>query len=124
MTHTPRRRPGPGGADAGDARAFSEARAGEVNDGDAEQNAVATRQVRLTQRNWGEFKVPGLRDVALTAPYMHNGSLPTLRHVVLHYSNLDEERLHTDGEKILRPLDLDHQQVEDLLSFLQSLSPQ
>jgi cytochrome c peroxidase len=59
--------------------------------------------------------------VAATAPYMHNGSLPTLRHVVLHYSNFDEERLHNDGEKTLRPLNLDHQQIEDLLSFLESL---
>jgi cytochrome c peroxidase len=52
---------------------------------------------------------------------MHNGSLPTLRDVVLHYSNLDEERLHTDGEKILRPLQLSDTEIDDLVSFLRSL---
>jgi cytochrome c peroxidase len=55
------------------------------------------------------------------APYMHNGSPPTLRDVVLHYSNLDEERLHTHGEKILRPLKLSDSGVDDLVSFLRSL---
>ena len=34
----------------------------------------------------GKFKVPTLRNVALTAPYMHDGSLATLRDVVDHYS--------------------------------------
>ena len=87
---------------------------GKYNDGDPGQNAVSSSHVRLTHRNWGEFKIPGLRAVAATAPYMHNGSLPTLRDVVLHYSNFDEERLHTDGEKILRPLKLTH---NDLVHF-------
>jgi cytochrome c peroxidase len=35
----------------------------------------------------GAFKTPTLRNVALTAPYMHDGSLATLRDVVLHYNN-------------------------------------
>ena len=94
---------------------------GKYNDGDPQLNALSSSHVRLTQRNWGEFKVPGLRAVAATAPYMHNGSLPTLRDVVLHYSNLDEERLHTDGEKILRPLQLSDTEIDDLVSFLRSL---
>lgn len=94
---------------------------GKYNDGDPGQNAVSSSHVRLTHRNWGEFKIPGLRAVAATAPYMHNGSLPTLRDVVLHYSNLDEERLHTDGEKILRPLQLSDAEIVDLVSFLRSL---
>lgn len=34
---------------------------------------------------------------------MHNGALPTLRAVVQHYSELDEERLHLDGSSVLRP---------------------
>ena len=39
--------------------------------------AVPTRHVEQQHRNWGEFRVPSLRNVALTAPYMHNGSLAT-----------------------------------------------
>ena len=76
----------------------------------------------LQHRNFGEFKVPGLRNVALTAPYMHNGSLATLREVVLHYSDLNEERLHADGERILRPLKLSPREVDDLVAFLESLT--
>jgi len=84
--------------------------------------ASRTRHVRLQHRNFGEFKVPSLRNVALTAPYMHNGSLATLRDVVNHYSELNEERLHADGERILRPLQLSVQEKDDLVAFLESLT--
>src|SRR6185369_12375978 len=84
--------------------------------------AVATRHVELQHRNFGEFRVPGLRNVALTAPYMHNGSLATLREVIDFYSNLNEERLHADGEKILKPLKLTADESEDLAAFLRSLT--
>jgi cytochrome c peroxidase len=53
---------------------------------------------------------------------MHNGSLSTLRNVVHHYSELNEDRLHADGERILRPLRLDPGEVDDLVAFLESLS--
>jgi cytochrome c peroxidase len=45
----------------------------------------------MQHRNFGEWRVPGLRNVAQTAPYMHNGSLATLRDVVKHYSELNED---------------------------------
>lgn len=93
----------------------------EYNDGDAEQNAVSTRQVHSTQRNWGEFRIPGLRGIAQTAPYMHNGSLDTLRDVVMHYSELDVERLHAVDQGLLRPLKLSGSEVDDLVHFLESL---
>jgi cytochrome c peroxidase len=79
--------------------------------------------VELQHRNFGEFRVPGLRGVAQTAPYMHNGSLATLRDVARHYSELNEDRLHADGERVLKPLKLDAQEIEDLVTFLESLSP-
>jgi cytochrome c peroxidase len=41
--------------------------------------------------------------------------------VVNHYFALDEERLHSDGEKILRALNLTPDQIDDLVSFLRSL---
>jgi cytochrome c peroxidase len=53
---------------------------------------------------------------------MHNGSLATLRDVVRFYSELNEERLHADGEKILKPLRLSDAEIADLVAFLESLS--
>jgi cytochrome c peroxidase len=95
---------------------------GRFNDDPARATATGTRHVELQHRNFGEFRVPGLRNVARTAPYMHNGSLATLRDVALFYSNLNEERLHADGEKILRPLRLSDGEVDDLLAFLATLT--
>ncbi|MBM3548253.1 MAG: c-type cytochrome [Alphaproteobacteria bacterium] len=84
---------------------------------------TATRHVDPQHRNFGEFRVPGLRDVARTAPYMHDGSLASLRDVVKHYSDLDPDRLHNDGEAILVPLKLSESEIDDLVAFLESLSP-
>ena len=95
---------------------------GRFNDDKTRANAVGTAHVAQQHRNFGEFRVPGLRGVAATAPYMHNGSLASLRDVVKFYSELDEERLHADGEKLLRPLRLTEQEVADLVAFLETLS--
>jgi len=95
---------------------------GRYNDDRSGASAVGTKHVQVQHRNFGEFRVPGLRGVAQTAPYMHNGSLATLKDVVRFYSELNEERLHADGEKILRPLKLTAAEVQDLVAFLESLS--
>ncbi len=95
---------------------------GRFNDDPLRSTAAKTRYVRLTHRNYGEFRVPGLRNVALTAPYMHAGSAATLADVVRHYSTIDEERLHAEGEKILRRLDLTTGEQADLVAFLESLT--
>ncbi len=92
------------------------------NDDTTRANATPTRNVVLAPRNWGEFRTPSLRNVAVTAPYMHNGSLATLREVLNHYSELDEERLHADGEKLLRPLKLSNAEMDDLIAFLETLT--
>jgi cytochrome c peroxidase len=97
---------------------------GRFNDDATRANAVGTQHVDLQHRNFGEFRVPGLRNVALTAPYMHNGSLASLRDVVKHYSDINEDRLHTDGEKVLRKLNLSPEEINDLVAFLESLSEQ
>jgi cytochrome c peroxidase len=96
---------------------------GRYNDDPARSTATGTRHVEPQHRNFGEWRVPGLRNVALTAPYMHNGSLASLRDVVKHYSELNEERLHSDGERVLKPLKLSDAEIDDLVAFLQSLSP-
>jgi cytochrome c peroxidase len=89
-------------------------------------DAKATEKTRFVDpqhRNFGEFKVPSLRNVADTAPYMHNGSLPKLESVVAHYSELNLDRLHADGDQILKPLRLTQQEQADLVAFLVTLSP-
>ena len=91
---------------------------------DNADDAVAgkTRHVLLQQRNFGEFKVPSLRNLVHTAPYLHDGQLATLAAVVDHYSTLSPDRLHADGEMILKPLNLSAGERADLLAFLRSLS--
>jgi cytochrome c peroxidase len=97
---------------------------GKYNDDPSRATATGTRHVEAQHKNYGEFRVPGLRNVGNTAPYMHNGSLATLRDVVQHYSELNEERLHQDGERVLKPLKLTESEVADLVAFLESLSEQ
>jgi cytochrome c peroxidase len=95
---------------------------GPYSDDAGRSSAVGTRHVVLEHRNFGEFKVPSLRNLAFTAPYMHNGSLATLRDVVRHYSEISPDRLHSDGEAILKPLKLTERETGDLVAFLESLS--
>jgi len=72
----------------------------------------------------GKFKVPGLRNVAMTAPYMHDGSFQTLRQVIDYYNN-PHSSLPTgmNRDTVLRdPLNLTEQEKQDLESFLHSLT--
>ncbi|MDJ0778073.1 MAG: cytochrome c peroxidase [Gammaproteobacteria bacterium] len=118
----------PGGVDPGRYQGIQKLlanpynRLGPFNDGNAQDNAVATRSLRPDDRNRGRFRVPGLRDLVETAPYMHDGSLGTLDDVVRHYSELDDELAGAGADRFLRPLRLDDRQVEDLTAFLRSLS--
>lgn len=95
---------------------------GRYNDDPGGAASIPVRHVAQQHRNWGEFKVPSLRSLAFTAPYMHDGSKASLRDVILHYSELDEDRLHSDGEAILKPLKLSEAEIADLQAFLHSLS--
>lgn len=72
----------------------------------------------------GKFKVPGLRNVALTAPYMHNGMFETLEEVIDYYSNpydFVKEPINMDT-LMIQPLNFSAQQKEDLVNFLHSLT--
>ena len=85
--------------------------------------AIKTRHVDRNQRTFGQFRTPGLRNVALTAPYMHNGRFATLRDVVRHYSDLNPERVHSHGEAaLLQPLNLSDAEIDDVVAFLESLT--
>ena len=66
------------------------------------------------------FKIPSLRQVALTAPYMHDGSLPSLEAVLDHYQSGGKN--HPNKSPVLHPFSLTAQERADLLTFLNSLS--
>jgi cytochrome c peroxidase len=95
---------------------------GAYNDDPKRSTAIGTRHVALEHRNFGEFRTPSLRNLALSAPYMHNGRLATLRDVVEHYSTISADRLHADGEAILKPLRLSAREAQDLIAFLETLT--
>jgi cytochrome c peroxidase len=74
----------------------------------------------------GAFKTPTLRNVAVTPPYMHDGSLKTLKDVVVHYNNGGVTK---EGDPVndflssgIRPLNLTDQEIDDLISFMEALT--
>jgi len=68
----------------------------------------------------GAFKTPTLREIAQTAPYMHDGSVATLEEVIEFYNRGGNTNLYLDPE--LRPLHLTAEEKKSLLAFLKSLS--
>lgn len=68
----------------------------------------------------GAFKTSGLRNIALTAPYMHDGSEPTLESVVGFYNQGGIPNPNLDGG--IRPLNLTEDEKKDLVEFMKSLT--
>lgn len=66
------------------------------------------------------FRTPGLREIAARAPYMHNGSLPTLQVVVAHYMSGGTAR--PTRSRLMTPLSLTPQDMTDLVEFMNALS--
>jgi cytochrome c peroxidase len=69
----------------------------------------------------GKFRAPSLRNIALTAPYMHDGSLATLEEVLDHYA-AGGKMEHPNKSRILRPFRLTDSDKRDLVEFLKSLT--
>ncbi len=72
----------------------------------------------------GKLKVPGLRNIAVTAPYMHNGQFKTLEEVVNYYddpSQFVQGSINRDS-LLAQPLQLSVQEKADLVAFLEALT--
>lgn len=72
----------------------------------------------------GKFKTPGLRNVAVTAPYMHNGMFKTLEEVLNYYNSPDwfiENSVNRD-DAFKTPLRLTAQEKKDIIAFLKTLT--
>jgi cytochrome c peroxidase len=82
---------------------------------DPEVAALGRFAVTLKPGDIGRFRTPTLRNVALTAPYMHDGSVPTLAQAV-------EREVYYRGLEAGRPLVLTPQEKADLVAFLEALT--
>lgn len=77
---------------------------------------------RLTElpSDLGKFKVPSLRNIALTPPYMHDGSMQDLETVIRHYES--GGKAHVNKSPLIKGFTLTEKERKDLISFLQSLT--
>jgi len=103
-------------------------------DGSGAYPAPNTGVHRHTGRSadMGKFRAPTLRNIALTAPYMHDGSIPTLEAVLDHYAAGGRARyLHSDisnleadsmTDPLLRGFELAPEERSQLVAFLQALT--
>jgi len=87
-------------------------------------NYADSGRARITQQSGdnGKFKVPTLRNVAVTAPYMHDGSFASLEQVVAHFNSGGVG--HPNQSESVRPLALSEQEQADIVAFLHSLTDQ
>ena len=74
----------------------------------------------------GSFKTSTLRNIAVTAPYMHDGSVETLLDAVVHYNN---GGVTNEGDPVndflsggIRPLNLTDEEMDDLVAFMEALT--
>jgi cytochrome c peroxidase len=87
-----------------------------------EEGASELGRFLVTRQNHdiGAFKTPTLRNIELTAPYMHDGSLKSLEEVIDFYDKGGEPNPYLDGG--IRPLHLTEQEKNDLIAFMKSLT--
>jgi cytochrome c peroxidase len=76
--------------------------------------------VTIEEKDCGAFKTPTVRNVDITAPYMHDGSQKTLEEVVDWYNKGGHPNPHLD-EKI-KKIDLTDQEKADLVAFMKALT--
>lgn len=87
-------------------------------------SAQFTSFLALSDEQAGQFKTGGLRDIASSPPYMHDGRLETLHDVVDFYSTLPGRVQVGHREDFMVPLLLDDDEIDALVSFMESLSPE
>ena len=67
-----------------------------------------------------KFKVPRLRNIEMTYPYMHDGHLTTLEETLDHYNEGGKQFINKDSRIV--PLNLTQEEKNDLIAFLKSLT--
>ncbi len=85
---------------------------------DVENPDLGRYDVTKNPKDWGAFKTPTVRNVAQTAPYMHDGSLKTLMEVVEHYNKGGTPNKNLSDK--IRKLNLSNQEKLDLVAFMEA----
>ena len=96
--------------------------AGQFSDDPMGLRAKKLESIEANSDLLGAFKVPSLRNVALSPPYMHGGQHASLEEVVEHYSSLSEQPREGETDSLLQPLQLSPDEKQDLVAFLESLT--
>lgn len=76
----------------------------------------------LNPADMGKFKAPTLRNIAITPPYMHDGSIATLSDVLDHYSKGGRAHNGAMTDSLLRPFTISAREKADIIAFLESLA--
>ena len=77
-------------------------------------------RIHLDSADIGSFKVPSLRNIELTDPYMHDGSMEFLEDIIEHYAKGGAG--HYLQDKSIVPFDLTSKEKKQLIAFLRSLT--
>lgn len=88
--------------------------------GDPRTPDLGRYEVSRDPRDLWHFKTPSLRNVALTGPYMHDGSMTKLREVIQFYN--DGGVPHDGLDPLIRPLGLSDDEIGTLVAFLEALT--
>ena len=79
-------------------------------------------RITLLQEDWGKFKVPPLRNVALTSPYMHDGSIATLEETIIFFAS--GGFTHPNKDSRMTGFELSEDEKIALIAFLETLTDQ
>jgi cytochrome c peroxidase len=87
---------------------------------DAEPKDIGRMRITQQEEDRGKFKVPTLRNIAITYPYMHDGRFLNLTQVLDHYSSGVHENANTDP--LVKNITLSETEKADIIAFLNTLS--
>ncbi len=93
-----------------------------VNQGQSGHADFGRFEVTGDELDKWRFRTPGLRNIELTAPYMHDGSLETLDDVLNFYNQGGDGAPHTGQDVRIRPLHLSNSEIAAIISFLKTLT--
>lgn len=95
---------------------------GRYNDQAAHARTPDAGEIKVDVHERDKWRTPSLRNVAVTAPYLHNGTAASLYDVLRRYAKSASARAYVDSERKVRRVDLSSRDIDDLVAFLDTLT--